>query len=86
MIKTEIWEVDLRSRKTGDTIETIYSGNHDEAFRVMTEWYDNHLEFWEIIPREEIGTSTVEKFIDGSDGVFADCYAVDEPHGIGKWE
>lgn len=81
----EIWEVDLRSRKTGDSVETIFSGNHDEAFQVMSEWYDKHPEFWEIIPKEEIGTSTVEEFIDGNDGVFADCYLTSEPHGVGKW-
>ena len=81
----EIWEVDLRTRKTGESVETIFSGDHDEAFRVMNNWYDNHSEFWKIVPKEEIGTSTVEKFIDGNDGVFADCYLAIEPHGVGKW-
>ena len=28
----EIWEVDLRSRKTGNSIETIFSG--DELFEI----------------------------------------------------
>ena len=81
----EIWEVDLRSRKTGDSVETIYSGNHDEAFKVMDEWYNEHPEFEKIIPKEEIGTFTVESFIDGNDGVFADCYLAISPHGVGKW-
>ena len=27
----EVWEVDLRSRKTGNSIETIFSGEHGAA-------------------------------------------------------
>ena len=82
-----IWEVDLRSRKTGDSVETIYSGDHDVAFGIMKQWYDNHPEFFEILPRESIGTSTVAMFIDGKDGVFADVYEVPKSlaHGVGKY-
>lgn len=81
------WEVDLRSRKTGNSIETIYSGNRKKAFEVLHEWYDNHPEFYEIVPKEIIGTSAVKIFLDGKDGVFADVYETPNhlAHGVGKW-
>ena len=78
----EIWEVDLRSRKTGDSVETIYSGeSHDEACDTMNRWYGDHPEL------TFSGWSLLEDFVDGSDGVFADIYLVDEDesHGVGKW-
>lgn len=74
----EIWfEIDLRSRKTGNTVETICSTmDHDEACRALDEWYwDNGIEF----------PDDVEQFVDGSDGVFADIYITKKPHGVGKW-
>ena len=75
----EIWEVDLRSRKTGNSVETIYSGeSHDEACNVMNKWYEEH-------PEMHLSGCGLEDFVDGNDGVFADIYLVDEPHGIGKW-
>ena len=71
----EIWEVDLRSRETGNSIETIYSGDHDEACAVLEKWYDDH----------QMDVSSLDDYFDGSDGVFADLYLTDEPHGVGKW-
>lgn len=76
MITTEAWEVDIRSRKTGDSIETIYSGDHDKACDVMQKWYNDHNMSYEV---------NLEDYVDGSDGVFADIYATSEPHGVGKW-
>lgn len=74
----ETWfEIDLRSRKTGNTVETICSTtDHDEACRALDELYwDNGIEF----------PNDVEQFVDGSDGVFADIYITEKPHGVGKW-
>lgn len=36
----EIWKVDLRSRKTGCSIETIFSGEHDAACDYIQECKD----------------------------------------------
>ena len=78
-IMTEAWEIDLRSRRTGDTIETIFSGEyHDDAMDCLNRWYDEHPELDREYPRED--------YVDGSDGVFADIYATSTPHGVGKWE
>lgn len=77
MITTEAWEVDLRSRTNGNSIETIYSGNHDDACEVMQRWYREHDMSYEV---------DLESYVDGSDGVFADLYATSTPHGVGKWE
>lgn len=78
MITTEAWEVDIRSRKTGDSIETIFSGEwYDEAMDCLNRWYDEHPELDVNYPRED--------YVDGSDGVFADIYATSTPHGVGKW-
>lgn len=39
----EIWEVDIQERKTGNTIECIYSGNdHDKACEIATKWNLDH--------------------------------------------
>lgn len=72
------YEVDLRSRKTGNSIETIFSSeSHDESCEVLENWYKQH---------SELNTETnLENYVDGSDGVFADIYETDEPHGVGKW-
>ena len=74
----EIWKVDLRSRKTGCSIETIFSGEHDAACDYIQEWYENN-----DIPGYVDGMS-FEELHDGSEGVFAYLYLADIPHGIGK--
>ncbi len=33
-----IYEVDIRSYETGDTIETIYKGDSDTAYQRADEW------------------------------------------------
>lgn len=76
IITTKAWEVDIRSRKTGDSIETIYSGDHDTACDVMQKWYNDHNMSYEV---------DIENYVDGTDGVFADIYATSTPHGVGKW-
>ena len=78
-MKTNYWEVDLRSRKDGNTIETIFSGEyHDEACVCLNSWYNEHPEVDIDVDRESL--------VDGSDGVFADIYCTTSPHGIGKWQ
>ena len=73
----EVWEVDLRSRETGNSVETIFSSeNHDEACAVLNKWYEEH----------GLHMECLEDYIDESDGVFADIYLTDEPHGVGKWD
>ena len=77
----EWYEVDLRSRKDGDSVECIYSGgNHDEAYDVVNKWYKDNLPNWNI-------ETPYEKLIDGTDGVFAYCYQLDKDdirYGVGK--
>jgi hypothetical protein len=78
VINMEYWEVDLRSRKNGNTVETIFSGEwHDEACDCLSRWYKEHPEVDVEVDRESL--------IDGTDGVFADIYCTTEPHGVGKW-
>lgn len=73
------YEVDLRSRVTGWSVETIYSGhNRDEAYRVAREWNKEHSGL-------DINIEDREEYVDGSDGVFADVYENCEPHGVGLW-
>lgn len=69
----DIWEVDLRSRKTGNSIETIFSGEHDAACEFIDEWYKNNTVHGYVDGME------FEKLHDGSDGVFADLYEVRMP-------
>ena len=74
----EYWEIDLRSRKDGNTVETIFSSeSHDDACKCLENWYKEHSEVDIEAERESL--------IDGTDGVFADIYYTDTPHGVGKW-
>lgn len=72
----EEWDVDLRSRKTGHAIKTIFSGEHDAACEFIDEWYKNN-----DIPGYEDGMM-FEQLIDGSEGVFADLFLIDIPTDI----
>lgn len=72
------YEVDIRSRKNGGSIETIFSSqSYNEAYDVLNNWYKDRPE----LDIEE----NLEDYVDGSDGVFADIYEVEEPHGVGLW-
>lgn len=74
----EYWEVDLRSRKDGNSIETIFSGeSHDKACECLQKWYDEHPELDAEAERES--------YVDGAEGVFADIYLTTDPHGVGNW-
>ena len=74
-------EIDLRSRKTGMSIRTIHSSqDYDKAMDVLNSWYKKH---------PELDTDkSLEDYVDGKEGVFADYYQVEEPeksHGVGWW-
>ena len=77
-----MYEVDLRDRKTGRSVETIYSGdNHDKAYKIAREYNDKN-----VLNYNE------EKFIfdyfDGTDGFIAYVYHVEdasELRGVGKF-
>lgn len=74
----EFWEIDVRSRKTGNSIETIYSGeSHDAACECLDRWYEEH--------PDVDGDADRESLVDGSDGTFADIYCTETPHGLGPW-
>ena len=67
------WEVDVRSRKTGNSTETIFSGDYDRAYEVLDNWYKNN--GMDIEHRDD--------YLDGTDGVFADIYVTEDddcPH------
>jgi hypothetical protein len=77
----EYYEVDLRSRKDGDTVETIYSGDdYDKVWAARNEWFKKNMPQWD-------DESDVEDLIDGTDGVFAYVYSLTkgmEILGVGK--
>ena len=77
----EWYEVDLRNRKNGDTIEVIYSGtSYDEAWDKRNQWFKENLPNWN-------DDNDVLDLIDGSDGVFAYVNALnkdEEKLGLGK--
>ena len=77
----EYYEVDLRSRKTGDTVEVIYSGpSYDEAWAVRNEWMENNFPDWD-------DNRSIMDLWDGSDGVFPMVYQLEKgetKYGVGK--
>ena len=63
----EYWNIDIRSRKTGNTIQTIFSTtDHDLACDYLEKWYKKHPELDIEVNRED--------YVDGKPGVFADIY------------
>lgn len=80
-----VYEVDLRDRKTGNSVECIYSGtNHAEAYEIADKWNKEH-GLGELQEEYE----SYEELCDGSDGLFADVYHVEDKenvHGVGKYE
>ena len=79
----EIFEVDLRDRKTGDSVECIYSGDdHDKAYQIAEEYNRENVENY----RKE---NCVEDYIWETEiGLIADvyhCEREEQVHGVGKW-
>lgn len=79
----EMYEVDLRSRKTGDSVECIYSGDdHTKAYEIADNWN-----------KENLADYDKDTYFDDyrdcvSDGLFACVYHIEdesELHGVGKF-
>lgn len=77
-----LYEVDLRSRKTGNSIECILSTkNHDDAYNCADEWNRKNVPDYDInIPHD--------RYIDGTDRLYAEVYETPYQlaHGIGKYK
>ena len=86
------YEVDIRDRETGNSVETIYSGTDDaEAYEIADDWNNEHglgrlqndYESYDelvFLIRPEINPT--QKY-------FADVYHVEDKaqlHGVGKYE
>lgn len=80
-----IYEVDLRERKTGNSVECIYSGTDgSEAYEIADKWNREHC-----LGCIQGNYETFDELCDGSDGLFADVYHVEEKenvHGVSKYE
>lgn len=79
----EMYEVDLRSRITGDSVECIYSSDdHTEAYRTAENWNKKNLKDYDA----NIG---FDDYHDGkTEGLFACVYLIEEEselHGVGKF-
>ena len=77
-----MYEVDLRNRKTGDSVECILStNNHDEAWKFAEEWNKKNLPDY----NEEYN---YDSYIDGTEGLVADVYEtpLHLAHGVGKFK
>lgn len=76
-----MYEVDLRNRKTGNSVECILSTeNHDEAYQLVDEWNRKN------VPDYDVDVSN-DSYIDGTDGLFAEVYETPKhlAHGVGKF-
>ena len=75
------YEVDLRDRKSGNSVECIYSGDdYEKAYEVMDNWNKENL--------ADYDERNWEDYVDGSDGMFAEVYHIDNEadlHGVGKF-
>lgn len=68
----EYYEVDLRSRMDGNTVDTVYSGDsYDKAWEVRNAWFKENLPDWD-------DNRDVNELIDGRAGVFAYVYCLGE--------
>ena len=79
----EMYEVDLRSRITGDSVECIYSGDdHEVAYEIAENWNRENIVDYD----KNIG---FEDYHDcKTDGLFACVYHIEdkyELHGVGKF-
>lgn len=68
---TTICYVDLRSRKTGNTERTLLATKDvDEAWDLVNTWNKRNIVGYK-------DDTDRETYVDGSDGLFADCYYSD---------
>lgn len=79
----EMYEVDLRSRITGDSVECIYSGDdHTEAYNVAENWNKKNLADYDA----NIGFNDYHDC--KTEGLFACVYHIEDIadlHGVGKF-
>lgn len=69
------YEVDLRSRISGESIECIYSGDdYEKAYEVMDKWNRENL--------ADYDDRDFEDYIDNTDGLFAYVYHIGYGYGI----
>ena len=79
------YEVDLRQRRTGNSIQCIYSGpDHDVAYKIMEEYNKVHVTGY--VPVDPAAISYIGK--DEPDELVADVYHLDdneERKGVGEF-
>ena len=77
-----MYEVDLRDRRTGNSVECIYSGDdHSKAYEIAENWNKKNLNDYD----EDM---CADDYIDGSNGFVADVYHVEHEsqlQGVGKF-
>lgn len=76
------YEVDLRSRIDGESVECIYSGDdYEKAYSVADNWNKKNVPDYDIY-------KNWDGYIDDVDGLFAYVYHIDnmsDIHGVGKF-
>lgn len=76
------YEVDLRRRTDGESVECIYSGeDYETAYRIAEWWNKKNVPDYN-------GYREWESYIDDVDGMFAYVYHIDsetELHGVGMF-
>ncbi len=76
------YEVDLRRRTDGESVECIYSGDdYERAYAVAESWNKKNLVDYDVY-------KDWENYIDDTDGLFAYVYHIDNKadlHGVGMF-
>lgn len=69
------YEVDLRRRTDGESVECIYSSDdYEKAYEVMNNWNKENL--------ADYDDRDWEDYIDNTDGLFAYVYHIEDEDGI----
>lgn len=83
-----VYEVDLRNRRTGDSVETIYSGaDYDLAYKIAVQWNASH-GFGMIDNDYESFDDLLASPVNPDQQLFADLMVAHnswEVHGVGKY-
>lgn len=76
------YEVDLRRRIDGESVECIYSGcSYEKAYGIAEKWNKENVVDYDVY-------RNWNDYIDGAYGMFAYVYHIDneaELHGVGKF-
>lgn len=76
------YEVDLRRRYDGESIECIYSSNdYYEAYKTAEKWNEKNVANYDV-------NNGWDYYIDGNDGLIAYVYYIDNKadlHGVGMF-